>query len=113
MFWKVLAVILVGVAAVVLLIAVWPQLFGLQSAPVIAQVVALRGVDIAIALAIAVVFGLLAIAWRRGRRFLGTLVSLLVVFAIVSVAILTTRGFGGSTITAKPAGDVTVLSWNT
>ena len=113
MIRKVLAAILVAIAAVILLVAVWPELFGLQSAPVIAQVVSLRGVDIAIALALAVVFAALAIAWRGGRRFLGTLVSLLLVFTLVSVLILSARGFGGGTVTAKPAADVTVLSWNT
>jgi endonuclease/exonuclease/phosphatase (EEP) superfamily protein YafD len=113
MIRKVLAVILVAVAAAILLVAVWPQLFGLQSAPIIAQVVSLRGVDVAIALAIALVFALLAIAWRGGRRFLGALISVLLVFSLVSVAILTARGFGGSVVGAKPAGDVTVLSWNT
>jgi endonuclease/exonuclease/phosphatase (EEP) superfamily protein YafD len=113
MIRTVLAVILVVVAAVVLLVAIWPELLGLQSAPIIAQVVALRGVDIAIALGIALVFGLLAIAWRGGRRFLGTLIALLLVFALVSAAILDTRGFGGSDVTAKSSRDVTVLSWNT
>ncbi|HMH59467.1 MAG TPA: endonuclease/exonuclease/phosphatase family protein [Galbitalea sp.] len=113
MIRKVLAVILVAVAAAILLVAVWPQLLGLQSAPVIAQVVSLRGVDIAIALALAVLFGLIASAWRGARRFLGTLAGLLLVFSLVSVAILGSRGFGGSTVTAKPASDVTVLSWNT
>jgi endonuclease/exonuclease/phosphatase (EEP) superfamily protein YafD len=113
MIRKVLAVILVAVAAAILLVAAWPQLLGLQSAPVIAQVVALRGVDIAIALGLAVLFAVVASAWRPARRFLGALAGLLVVFALVSVAILGSRGFGGSTVTAKPASDVTVLSWNT
>ena len=110
---KVLAALLVAVAAAILLVAAWPELLGLQSAPVIAQVVALRGVDIAIALAIAVVFGLLAIPWRGGRRFLGTLIGLLLVFVLVSVAILGVRGFGGGTVSAKGAREITVLSWNT
>jgi endonuclease/exonuclease/phosphatase (EEP) superfamily protein YafD len=113
MIRKVLAAILAAVAAAILLVAVWPQLFGLQSAPVVAQVVALRGIDVAIAIVLAVVLGALAIIWRGGRRFFGTLVSLLLVFTLVSIAILASRGFGGGTVTARPAGDVTVLSWNT
>jgi len=110
---KVLAAILAVLAAVILLVALWPELLGLQSAPIIAQVVSLRGVDIAIALAIALVIGFLAIAWRGGRAFLVTLVGLLLVFAVVSVAILGARGFGGGTVRAKGANELTVLSWNT
>jgi endonuclease/exonuclease/phosphatase (EEP) superfamily protein YafD len=109
----VLAGILVALAAAVLVVAVWPQLFGLQDAPVIAQVVSLRGLDVAIAVALILVLGLLALAWRGGRRLLGLLVVLLLAFCGLSVAILGTRGFGGDDTAAKPAGDVTVLSWNT
>jgi endonuclease/exonuclease/phosphatase (EEP) superfamily protein YafD len=113
MIRTVLAGILVALAAAILLVALWPQLFGLQDAPIIAQVVSLRGVDIAIALALVVVLVLLALAWRSGRRFLGVLVVLLLAFSGLSVAILSTRGFGGSDPPAKAATDVTVLSWNT
>jgi endonuclease/exonuclease/phosphatase (EEP) superfamily protein YafD len=113
MIRKVLAAVLVLIAAAILLVAVWPQLFGLQDAPVIAQVVSLRGLDIAIALALVIVFTLLALAWRGGRRFLSLMAVLLLAFCAVSVAILATRGFGGSDTTAKDATNVTVLSWNT
>ena len=113
MIRKVLAAVLVLIAAAILLVAVWPQLFGLQDAPIVAQVVSLRGLDIAIALALVIVFALLAVAWRGGRRFLGLLVVLLLAFCGVSVAILATRGFGGSDTTANAATNVTVLSWNT
>jgi endonuclease/exonuclease/phosphatase (EEP) superfamily protein YafD len=113
MIGKVLAVILVAVAAAILLVAVWPQLFGLQDAPIIAQVVSLRGLDIAIALGLVVVLALLALAWRRGRRFLGALMVLLLVFSALSVAILWTRGFGAADAKANAATPVTVLAWNT
>jgi endonuclease/exonuclease/phosphatase (EEP) superfamily protein YafD len=113
MFRKILGSVIVLAAAAVLLVAAWPQLFDLTAAPVIAQVVSLRGLDVAIALVLAIVLALLALAWRRGRRFLGALVALLLAFCLVSVAILGVRGFGGSTLTTKASGDITVLSWNT
>src|ERR1019366_1626098 len=113
MIRKVLAAILIAVAAAILLVAVWPQLFGLQSAPIVAQVVSLRGLDVAIAIALIVGLGVIAILWRRARRFFATLVALLVAFSLVSVVILGVRGFGGSTVSTKAGGDVTVLSWNT
>jgi endonuclease/exonuclease/phosphatase (EEP) superfamily protein YafD len=113
MIRKILAAILLLLAAAILLVALWPQLFGLQSTPIIAQVVSLRGLDVAIALALLVVLGLLALGWRAARRFLGSLVLLLLVFCLLSVAILSTRGFGSSPTVAKASGDITVLSWNT
>jgi endonuclease/exonuclease/phosphatase (EEP) superfamily protein YafD len=108
-----LAALVAVVAAVVLLVAAWPQLFGLQDAPIIAQVVSLRGLDVAIAVVFIVVLLLLAITWHRGRRFLFVLVALLAVFSVASVGILATRGFDGSQSTTKAASDVTVLAWNT
>ncbi|MEJ1230856.1 MAG: endonuclease/exonuclease/phosphatase family protein [Galbitalea sp.] len=113
MIRKILATIIVLVIALVLLVAVWPQLFGLQSAPIVAQVVSLRGLDVAIALVVAVGVGLLAIAWRGARRFLGTLVVLLLAFCLASFGILASRGFGGTTAASRPPSTITVLSWNT
>jgi endonuclease/exonuclease/phosphatase (EEP) superfamily protein YafD len=113
MIRRVLAALVLVVVAVILLVAVWPQVFGLQAAPVIAQVVSLRGVDIAIAVALALVIGVIALAWRRARRFLGSIVALLLVFSLVSVAILGSRGFGDTAKPPSSAANVTVLSWNT
>lgn len=113
MIRKVLAAILLLVSAAILLVALWPEVFGLQSAPVVAQVVSLRGLDVGIALVFVIVFGLVAIGWRSARRFFGSLVILLLVFCLLSVAILSTRGFGGSTSAAKSSSDITIMSWNT
>jgi endonuclease/exonuclease/phosphatase (EEP) superfamily protein YafD len=113
MIRKVLAALLLLVAAAILLVAVWPELFGLQSAPVIAQVVSLRGLDVAIALGLMVVFALLAVGWRSARRFLSSLLILLLAFCLLSAAILTTRGFGSPATATKSSSDITVLSWNT
>jgi endonuclease/exonuclease/phosphatase (EEP) superfamily protein YafD len=120
MIRKVLAAFLLLVAAAILLVAVWPELFGLQSAPIVAQVVSLRGLDVAIAIGLMVVFGLISIGWRGARRFFGSLIVLLLVFCLLSLAILASRGFGGSSTSAasassaaKSTSDITVLSWNT
>jgi endonuclease/exonuclease/phosphatase (EEP) superfamily protein YafD len=109
----VLAVILAAIAAAILLVAAWPQLFGWQDAPIIAQVVSLRGLDIVIATALILVLLLLMIWWRVGRRFLALLVVVLAVFSLASFGILAVRGFGGAESTARTASDVTVLDWNT
>jgi endonuclease/exonuclease/phosphatase (EEP) superfamily protein YafD len=106
----VIAVLVIALSAV-LLVLVWPQALGLQAAPIIAQVVALRGLDVAIAIVAIVVLLLLALV-RPVRAFAFALAIPLVVFALVSVAILGTRGFGGPTV-ARPASSITVLSWNT
>jgi endonuclease/exonuclease/phosphatase (EEP) superfamily protein YafD len=113
MIRKVLAAILVAIAAAILLVAAWPQLFGLQDAPIIAQVVSLRGLDIAIGALLILVLFLLMICWRRGRRLLIVLVAMLLVFCLASVGILASRGFGGSRSSARSGSDVTVLTWNT
>ena len=110
---NVLAVVFVAIVAAVLLVAAWPQLFELQDAPVIAQVVALRGLDIAIALVVVVALALIMIRRRAGRRFLTLLTAVIVVFCVASVGILATRGFGGTISTVRGATDVTVLDWNT
>ena len=108
-----LAVVVALIAAAILVVAAWPQLFGLQDAPIIAQVVSLRGLDIAIAIALILVLLLALIWWRRGRRFLTVLIGMLAVFAIASVGILAVRGFGGDISSAHGGLNVTVLSWNT
>jgi endonuclease/exonuclease/phosphatase (EEP) superfamily protein YafD len=113
MIRRVLAAVVVVVVAAILLVAAWPQLFRLQDAAVVAQVVSLRGLDVAIAVTLALVFGLIAAFWARARRLSGTLALLLLGFIAVSVIILGSRGFGDSTAVAKKPADLTVLTWNT
>jgi endonuclease/exonuclease/phosphatase (EEP) superfamily protein YafD len=108
-----LAALLALIAAAILLVAAWPQVFGLQDAPIIAQVVSLRGLDIAIAIGIGLVLLVIAVGWHGGRRFIAVLLCLLLVFCVASVGILATRGFGGTAADASGASDVTVLAWNT
>jgi endonuclease/exonuclease/phosphatase (EEP) superfamily protein YafD len=113
MIRRLLAAALVVVAAAVLLIAVWPQLFALEWTTVIAQVVALRGGDVAIAVAGIIVLLVVAAVWSRVRRLAGTLALLLLIFCGVSIAVLAGRGFGGPGFETKGSEDLTVLSWNT
>lgn len=103
---------LVGIAvAAALLVAAWPQTFGLEQAPVVAQVVSLRMGVVGIAAVLAVVF-LLLMAARPIRRFAGAIVVLLLVFMVASSGIHLSRGVDDSTAVAEE-GDVVVLTWNT
>jgi endonuclease/exonuclease/phosphatase (EEP) superfamily protein YafD len=108
---RIVTVVLALLLSAFLLLIVWPQAFGLEAAPVIAQVVSLRGLDVAIAL-VAIVVLLILAAWKPARRFALTLTIPFVVFALVSVSILGARGFGDPPV-AKASSDITVLSWNT
>lgn len=113
MFSRILAAILLVAVAVALLVAAWPQLFGLQRTFVIAQVVAFRGSAIAVAVIGILVLMLLALLGRTFRRLGSSLALLLLVFALVSTAVLATRGFGNNSFSTKGRSDITVVSWNT
>ena len=112
---RVAAVLLLCGIALLLLVAAWPQLFGLQLLPVLAQVVALRAVAAIAAVVIGVVFVALAVGIRRTRRFCAAVAVLMLAFSIASAAVLVGRGVGGAT-DAEPVtddGGLTVLAWNT
>ena len=113
MFRRFLAAVIIVAVATGLLVAVWPQLFGLAMAPVLAQVVSLRGLAIAIALVFVVALTLAALLSPSVRRFAASLAVALLVFCAVSVAVLSTRGFGNPSFESATDNDVTVLSWNT
>ncbi|WP_308799314.1 endonuclease/exonuclease/phosphatase family protein [Agromyces silvae] len=107
------AVLAASVIGVVLL---WPQAFGLQNQWIATHVVALRGTAAVGAVAVAVVFALIAIP-RRTRVFGIAMALVLALFAIGNVAILSARGLGqpadASHAAADPVDTVTVLAWNT
>lgn len=107
------AALVVLLTAAVLTAVFWPQLLGLQRAPVFAQAVSLRGAGALLALVAALALTIVALLARPTRRFLGTLALLLVVFAVANVAVLTSRGFGGTGFETATDSDITVLSWNT
>ncbi|MGR0318232.1 endonuclease/exonuclease/phosphatase family protein [Agromyces sp. ZXT2-3] len=102
--------VVLGTAALAAIL-LWPQAFGLQNQWIAAHVVALRGVAAAGAglLAALLAIGLLL---GPGRRLIGALAAVLVLFAVGNLGILATRGLAGSE-SAATSESVTVLSWNT
>ncbi|BDZ55958.1 endonuclease/exonuclease/phosphatase family protein [Agromyces marinus] len=100
----------IGTAALAAVL-LWPQALGLQDQWVAAHVVALRG---SAALAAGVVAAVLALAMLlgSGRRLLGALTAILIVFALGNLGVLAARGLGGEAA-PEASGQVTVLSWNT
>jgi len=113
MLRRLLAAVLVIAVAAALLLALWPQLLGLEREPVIAHAVSLRGMAALVAAALAVLLTLVALLSPAARRLAGTLAVLLLVFALITVAVLATRGAGSPGLGAKAPADITVLSWNT
>ena len=113
MIRRLLAAALTLALGLVLLVAVWPQLFHLEWSPVVAQVVSMRGVAIAVA-AVGVIFlAILGTVSASARRLTGSLALLLVVFCVASLAVLASRGFGNTNFSDRMNSDITVLSWNT
>jgi endonuclease/exonuclease/phosphatase (EEP) superfamily protein YafD len=113
MIGRVLAALVIVAVAVMLLVAAWPQLLGLEKVFGVAQVVSLRGAAAIVALLALVPIGLVALAARRTRRFLGSIMVLLLIFIGTSSAVLSARGLGDTEFAEKGDWDVTVLSWNT
>lgn len=106
------AIVVVVVAAMCLLVA-WPQLFGLERAPIVAQAVSLRGLASAIALILVVALTLVALLAEPARRFAAALAVVLLAFVAINVAVLSIRGFGNPGFESATDDDVTVLAWNT
>lgn len=113
MIRRFLAAATILLVAVALLIAAWPQLFGLEREVGVAQLVSLRGLAALVAGVGVVTLLLIALVSRRARRFAATLALLLLVFAGVSAAVLATRGGTPPGFQTKAANDLTILSWNT
>lgn len=109
---KFLGAVVTIAVAVLLLIITWPSLFGFHTTWILAQVISMRSLVTAGAVLAAVLFLLLAAA-RPLRAFAGTMVVLLVAFAIVNVVILNGRGFGTVEFADKAPDSITVMSWNT
>lgn len=106
------AVIVVGVAAALLVIA-WPNLFGVSSAPIVAQLVSVRALSAVLALIGAFTLALIAMLWPAARRFLAALALVSVIFAGINVAVLSVRGFGDESFPTRAPAELAVLSWNT
>lgn len=104
-----LAIIIAGC----LTVAAWPQAFGLEQAPVVAQVVSMRIGVVGIAIVLLLLF-LAFVGWRRVRPFVLGVVSLLLVFVVVSTGIHLSRGIDTSqTLSGGLDDDLVVLTWNT
>jgi endonuclease/exonuclease/phosphatase (EEP) superfamily protein YafD len=106
------AAIIVAIAAALLVLA-WPQLFGLDHAPVIAQVVSLRGMAVALAGVGVVALLLVALLSRAMRRFVASVAVLLLAFAALNLIVLADRGVGDIAFETAGPNDLTVLTWNT
>jgi endonuclease/exonuclease/phosphatase (EEP) superfamily protein YafD len=113
MIRRFLAAVIIVAVAVALVVAAWPQLFGLATAPVIAQIVSLRGLGVVVALVLVIALTLAALLSPAARRFAASLAVALLLFCVVSVIVLSTRGFGDPAFESATDNDVTVLSWNT
>lgn len=113
MFRRFLASAVLIIVTAVLLVVAWPGLFGLQRAPIIAQLVSLRGAAVTAALVIVVVLILLLLVNRSFRRLGSGLALIVLVFGLINVAVLATRGIGNPSFTTKSTSDITALSWNT
>jgi endonuclease/exonuclease/phosphatase (EEP) superfamily protein YafD len=113
MLRRILAAVVLVVLVAVLVVAGWPQLFGLERQPVIAQVVSLRGLAVLVAAALVILFTLFSLLSAVRRRLTGSVALVLLVFSAVTVAVLATRGFGNPAMQTTAPADVVVLSWNT
>ena len=113
MFRRIIAAAVLLALAVALVLALWPQLLGLERTPVIAQLVSLRGLAVAVAAALVVVLVCVLVLAPEARRFTASAALLLIVFCAINVAVLATRGFGAGAFQTAAPGDLIVLSWNT
>jgi endonuclease/exonuclease/phosphatase (EEP) superfamily protein YafD len=113
MFSRILPALATVAVAVGLAILAWPQLFGLARAPFVAQVVALRGLGVAVALVLALTFTVFALLVPSARRFLASLAVVLLVFAAINAVVIASRGIGNLAFETASESSITVLSWNT
>jgi endonuclease/exonuclease/phosphatase (EEP) superfamily protein YafD len=113
MIRRVLAAAVIVLLGVGLLLAAWPQLVGIQREAGVVQATTMRGMLAAVALLSVALFTLIAVVWVEVRRFAGAVALLLLLFAGIQFAVLSTRGAGDLAFETKAPGDLTVLAWNT
>ncbi|MGB3910853.1 MAG: endonuclease/exonuclease/phosphatase family protein [Pseudolysinimonas sp.] len=113
MFRRVLSAAVIVLLGAALLLAAWPQLVGIQREAGVVQVTTMRGMLAAVAVLCAVLFTLVAALSVNLRRFAGAVALLLLLFAGIQFAVLSTRGAGNLAFETKAPGDLTVLAWNT
>lgn len=110
---RLLAALIVLAAAAAMLVASWPQLFGLHRELYVAQAVSLRGVVVVVAGAVLLLCLLLAAGAKRARRFAGALAVVALAGGLLNAAVLAGRGAAPTAIEESGPGSVTVLAWNT
>ncbi|MGV8876508.1 MAG: endonuclease/exonuclease/phosphatase family protein [Rhodoglobus sp.] len=123
MFPRILAATVIVAVAAALVVAGWPQLFSLEQAAGIAQLVALRGLAAAVAFGAVLVLLFISLLSRRLRSVTASLAVVGLAFVALTLAVLASRGFGSPSIDDQTASDsdtppkaadaITVLSWNT
>jgi endonuclease/exonuclease/phosphatase (EEP) superfamily protein YafD len=113
MLRRFLAAAILVILALALLVVAWPQLFSLQRAPGIAQLVSLRGLAVAVSVAVVVILGFAVVLSPRARRFAASVAVLFVVFALLNTVVIATRGIGNLGFATAAPRSVTVLAWNT
>lgn len=99
--------------ALVLLVAIWPQLFGLQRAAGVAQLVSFRGVVLGGLLVGALALLFFAALTPARRRFAFSIALVLIAGAVLQGVVVASRGSGNLDFETASASTVTVLAWNT
>lgn len=103
-----------ALAALLALVVVWPQAFGLSGAYGPAQVVALRGLTVAGGAVAAVLVTALALAIRRARWPLAAVAGVIAAATVFSAGVLLSRGLSSDAVPAAgEPGEVRVLAFNT
>jgi endonuclease/exonuclease/phosphatase (EEP) superfamily protein YafD len=113
MVTRVLAAAVILVVAIILLVAGWPQLLGLERTMGVAQLASFRAAALVAAAAVVVVLLLVALVSRRIRRFAASLALVAVAFGALEGIVIVDRGLGNPSLPTAASGDVTVLEWNT
>lgn len=113
MLRRLLAAAFLLLLGLVLLVFAWPQLLGLERTFVVAQAVSLRGAAVAASVILIVVMGFVVVLAPAARRFAASTAVLIVVFSLLNLAVLSTRGFGNLAFESAGPSTVTVLAWNT
>ncbi|SDT52748.1 endonuclease/exonuclease/phosphatase family protein [Jiangella sp. DSM 45060] len=103
-----------AVAALLAVVVVWPQAFGLSGVYGPAQVVALRGLTVLGGALVAVLVAALALALRRARWPLAAVAGVVAAATVFSAGVLLSRGLSSDSVPRATApGEVRVLAFNT
>jgi endonuclease/exonuclease/phosphatase (EEP) superfamily protein YafD len=105
-------ILLLAVACVLVVLA-FPQVVGWQQHYYVAQLIAFRGVLVAVGVVLFVILLLIGLIVRPVRGLFGGAATLLLVFALVNAGVVFERGTGADRFHDPVTGTITVLSWNT